>query len=78
VFAIYRREGTRVEPVIAAPFLFRYAHDRNLFWADRLAHQPEPVWVLWDDQAAPRSVDPARYELKGRNGRFSLYRLRSS
>lgn len=74
LFAIYRREGLASEPVIASSLLFRYAHDRNLYWVDRLANQPEPIWILWDDGAGPRNVDAARYTLKGRRGRFSLYK----
>src|SRR5581483_2095204 len=36
LFATYRREGRPDEPVVASKYLFRYAHDRNLFWLDRL------------------------------------------
>jgi hypothetical protein len=74
IFAIYRRESRRSEPVIASSFLFRYAHDRNLYWVDRLAGAPEPIWILWDDGAEARSVDAARYTLRERRGRFSLYK----
>jgi hypothetical protein len=28
--------------------LFRYAHDRNLFWLDRLHGRPAPIWILSD------------------------------
>jgi uncharacterized membrane protein len=52
VFAHYRREGKPEEPVIASTFLFRYAHDRNLFWLDRLRGRPAPIWILGD------SADP--------------------
>jgi hypothetical protein len=52
VFANYRREGKPEEPVIASTFLFRYAHDRNLFWLDRLHGRPAPIWILGD------SADP--------------------
>jgi Predicted membrane protein (DUF2079) len=71
LFGAYRREARADEPVIASPYLFRYAHDRNLFWFDRLAHRPEPVWILWD---GPYPADPLKYRLEGRNGRFHLYR----
>src|SRR6266481_7917494 len=52
VFAHYRHEGKPEEPVIASSFLFRYAHDRNLFWLDRLHGRPAPIWILGD------SADP--------------------
>jgi hypothetical protein len=58
VFARYRREGKPEEPVIASTFLFRYAHDRNLFWLDRLNGRPAPIWILGD------SADPyARFRI---------------
>ncbi|PYI95756.1 MAG: hypothetical protein DME98_15240 [Verrucomicrobia bacterium] len=58
VFAHYRREGKPEEPVIASTFLFRYAHDRNLFWLDRLHGRPAPIWILGD------SADPyVRYRI---------------
>jgi hypothetical protein len=28
--------------------LFRYAHDRNLYWLDRLYGRPAPIWILSD------------------------------
>src|SRR5437660_12137412 len=34
VFGRYRREAKPEEPVVASTWLFRYAHDRNLFWLD--------------------------------------------
>jgi hypothetical protein len=40
MFARYRREGKPGEPVIASTMVFRYAHDRNLFWLDRLHGRP--------------------------------------
>jgi hypothetical protein len=52
VFARYRREGRSEEPVVASTWLFRYAHDRNLFWLDRLRGRPAPIWILGD------SADP--------------------
>jgi len=48
VFARYRREGKPDEPVIASIMLFRYAHDRNLFWLNRLHGRPAPIWILGD------------------------------
>jgi len=48
VFARYRRQGKPEEPVIASTMLFRYAHDRNLFWLDRLGGRPAPIWILGD------------------------------
>jgi uncharacterized membrane protein len=48
LFARYRRESKPEEPVVASPMLFRYAHDRNLFWLDRLYGRPAPVWILSD------------------------------
>ena len=48
VFARYRRDGRSEEPVIASTMLFRYAHDRNLFWLDRLRGRPAPIWILGD------------------------------
>jgi hypothetical protein len=71
LYSVYRHEGIADEPVIASPFLFRYAHDRNLFWYDRLEGRPKPVWILWDGSYQGDLTD---YELKGQNGRFSLYR----
>jgi hypothetical protein len=52
VFARYRREGKPEEPVVASTMLFRYAHDRNLFWLNRLHGRPAPIWILGD------SADP--------------------
>ena len=40
VFARYRKEGKPEEPVIASSMLFRYAHDRNLFWLNRMYGRP--------------------------------------
>lgn len=48
LFALYRHEAKPEEPVVASTFLFRYAHDRNLFWLDRLHNQPAPIWILGD------------------------------
>jgi len=48
VFARYRGEAKPDEPVVASPMLFRYAHDRNLFWLDRMIGRPAPMWILSD------------------------------
>lgn len=83
LFARYRREGKKTDPVIAGRHLLRYAHDRNLFWVDRLAGKPKPVWILWDRQQSPLSwlwaalktdagIEPSEYRLVERSGRFLL------
>ncbi|HVT73219.1 MAG TPA: hypothetical protein VHD61_08790 [Lacunisphaera sp.] len=88
LYALYRREGRRDEPVMASDYLFRYAHDRNLFWPQTLRHKPVPAWILWDTEEMPllalrvilltdQQVDLTAYELKGRAGRFLLYRHRA-
>jgi hypothetical protein len=74
LFAVYRRDSNPQEPVIASPYLFRYAHDRNLYWFDRLNDRPEPVWILWDGVDLPAPLEAAHYALVGQNGRFSLYK----
>ena len=51
LFERYRREGKPEEPVVASPMLFRYAHDRNLFWLNRMYGRPAPIWVLSDEPA---------------------------
>ena len=56
VFAVYRRESRPDEPVIASDFLFRYAHDRNLLWYNRLRGRPPARWILWDLNDRPLSV----------------------
>jgi hypothetical protein len=48
LFERYRREAKPEEPVVASPMLFRYAHDRNLFWLNRMYGRPGPIWVLSD------------------------------
>jgi uncharacterized membrane protein len=48
LFGRYRREARPEEPVVASPMLFRYAHDRNLFWLSRLYGRPAPIWILSD------------------------------
>ena len=87
VFARYRREGKPDEPVVASTMLFRYAHDRNLFWLNRLHDRPAPIWILGDsadfyaplrissDTINPRSgIHIEDYEVIDRRGRFVLLR----
>jgi hypothetical protein len=89
VFARYRREGKPEEPVVASAFLFRYAHDRNLFWLNRLHGRPAPIWILGDsaDPYTPYRISPDTisaesgirledYVLVDRRGRFALLRKR--
>jgi hypothetical protein len=89
LYAIYRREGRRAEPVMASYYLFRYAHDRNLLWPHSLRDRPVPTWILWDTEDWPlmglwvtlkldQGVDLSAYELTGRAGRFLLFRSRAS
>jgi hypothetical protein len=90
VFARYRREAKPEEPVIASSRLFRYAHDRNLFWLDRLAGRPAPIWILGDsaDDYVPfrisaDSINPISgirledYALLDRRGRFVLLKKKN-
>ena len=90
VFAHYRRKGKPEEPVIASTFLFRYAHDRNLFWLDRLHGRPAPIWILGDSaDRYPRfristdMIDPSSgikiedYTVIDRRGRFVLLRKKA-
>lgn len=90
LFARYRRESKPEEPVVASSMLFRYAHDRNLFWLNRLHNRPAPVWILGDTGSA---YDPLRinldekvanprihlenYNLIDRRGRFVLLKKRN-
>lgn len=87
LFARYRREAKPEEPVVASTLLFRYAHDRNLFWLNRLHNRPAPVWILGDnadpDPALRINLDKTRgdssiriedYTLIDRRGRFVLMR----
>src|SRR5205807_2913533 len=87
LFARYRTEGKPDEPVVTSSRLFRYAHDRNLFWLNRLHDRPPPVWMLGDseeeyvplrissDRIGVRSeIDPEDYTLIDRRGRFVLLR----
>ena len=87
VFARYRREGKPEEPVIASTWLFRYAHDRNLFWLDRLQGRPTPIWILGDSEDvyvpfrisadtinASSGIRMDDYKVIDRRGRFVLLR----
>jgi hypothetical protein len=89
VFARYRREGEPEEPVVASTWLFRYAHDRNLFWLDRLYHRPTPIWILGDSadsyrpfRISPDTINPRSgihiedYTVIDRRGRFVLLKKR--
>jgi hypothetical protein len=89
VFARYRRAGKPAEPVIASTMLFRYAHDRNLFWLTRLQGRPAPIWILGDsaDPYTPFRISPDAinaesgirledYVLVDRRGRFALLKKR--
>src|SRR5205807_2299990 len=72
---------------VASTWLFRYAHDRNLFWLDRLQDRPAPVWMLGDsaEEYAPLGISSERigvrsgihlgdYTVIDRRGRFVLLR----
>ncbi len=87
LFARYRQEGKPEEPVIASSMLFRYAHDRNLFWLNRLHGRPAPIWILGDsaDPYAPFRISTDTIDAKSgirledyvlveRRGRFALLR----
>ena len=87
VFSHYRRAAKPAEPVAASTWLFRYAHDRNLFWLDKLNGRPAPIWMLGDseDEFAPLrissdKIDPKSgihledYTVIDRRGRFVLLR----
>jgi len=89
LFMRYRREGRPEEPVVASTWLFRYAHDRNLFWLNRLHDRPAPIWILGDsaDSYTPLRISSNRinpesgihledYTIIGRRGRFVLLRKR--
>jgi len=74
LFERYRREGKPEEPVVASPMLFRYAHDRNLFWLNRMYGRPAPIWVL-SDGSSNYGYDDIHVEndmLVDRNGRCML------
>jgi hypothetical protein len=87
VFARYRREGKPEEPVVASTMLFRYAHDRNLFWLNRLHDRPAPIWILGDSadpyltlRISSDTINPVfgirieDYALLDHRGRFVLFK----
>jgi len=89
LFGRYRHEAKAEDPVVASTWLFRYAHDRNLFWLDRMYGRPAPVWILGDsaDSYAPLRISADKinpesgiriedYTLIERRGRFVLFRKR--
>jgi uncharacterized membrane protein len=89
VFARYRREAKPEEPVVASTMLFRYAHDRNLFYLTWLHGRPAPIWILGDsaDAYAPLRISSDSINAKSgihiedyavveRRGRFVLLRKR--
>jgi predicted membrane protein DUF2079 len=90
LFTRYRSEGKPEEPIVASPMLFRYAHDRNLFWLSRLRGRPAPMWILWDsaDNYAPFQMGSSAtnpisgirmedYTVVDRRGRFVLLRKKT-
>jgi uncharacterized membrane protein len=70
LFARYRRESKPEDPVVASSMLFRYAHDRNLFWLNRLQNRPAPVWILGDTGSA---YDPLKINLDEMPGNPGLH-----
>jgi len=87
LFVRYQREAKPEEPVVASTLLFRYAHDRNLFWLNRLHGRPAPIWILGDtaDPYLPLRINLDKadgnsgiriedYALIDRYGRFVLMR----
>jgi hypothetical protein len=79
VFRRYRREARPEDPVAARAFLLRYAHDRNLYWLDRLDGWPRPRWILADGAFRgyeAYGLDPGGYEVVERSGPFTLHRAR--
>ena len=85
VGTLYRTLSSPDEAVIASLYLFRFAHDRNLYWFDnlhwfdRLDGKPVPKWIIWDEQS-PRSlsqwVETKLYEPVKKQGRFTLYKIK--
>src|SRR5262249_11440480 len=75
IFAEYRRLKDHGEPVTATPTLFRYAHDRNLIWPDKLQGRPRPKYILYDAKEGPRfAFDFSGYEQVAASGPFSFWR----
>jgi hypothetical protein len=80
LFARYRREAAPDEPTAASPFLFRYVHDRDLYWLEMLEGWPRPRWILADHtfkSYETYGLDPLDYEVVETRGPFSLRRARS-
>jgi len=90
VFSQYVRESKPDEPVVASPMLFRYAHDRDLFWLNRLRGRPAPAWILWDSgydyapfQISSNTTNTASgirmedYAAVDRRGRFVLLKKKT-
>jgi len=80
LFATYRRDGRPEEPVAATPSLFRYAHDRNLYWLDRLQGRPRPVWILQDRgwKLSDFGISADEYAVVGTSGKFVLLKRAGS
>ena len=68
VFGRYRREGKPEEPVVASIMLFRYAHDRNLFWLTRLHGRPAPIWILGDSADVYAPPESAQTTINAESG----------
>lgn len=89
LYAIYRREAGKNDPVIASPHLFRHAHDRNLYWHNNLTGWPTPTWILWDRQERTlrelwtclkngAGAEPSDYRLVAQSGRFLLLKRKTA
>jgi len=54
--------------------LFRFAHDRNLVWLDRLKGRLRPIWILQDGEwpFTDFGLRAEDYAIIGRDGRFTL------
>lgn len=76
LFLPYRAISRKDESVIAHVYLWRYAHDRNLYWFYHRNMISNPEWILWDHGFLhfEKWVDPAPYERIAEKGRFALYR----
>src|SRR5215472_6035380 len=81
LFAKYRKEATSEEPTAASPYLFRYVHDRNLYWLDRLQGRPRPQWILTDHTFSSYErygLAAGDYEVIDRLGPFALHLAKRS
>lgn len=74
VFSEYEARRINGEPAIASPYLFRYVHYADLYWADRLNGRPEPHWVLLDFGTPPPQAAYSNYVLIKQSGRFALFK----